>query len=220
MTEYKDYLGRPLKVGDFVVAAGNRGWFDKGVVVGYTPTMVRTSCGLYGAGQLMISTEQFHASGHSEWMQQTHDQYKDKLDPSKPIEKPKQTWKYLISIVQDRDTKARFGVVMKLNGNSQELFNDSRQVWLKDRNYFDGDKAHYLRKIRNPVWSYSSGSKIQQYIDGFDTNYSWYSGKGETLSTVKVHGMETLINSPMPIDQFITSFPKFNLAELRSNGKI
>jgi hypothetical protein len=214
MTEYNDFLGIPVKVGDFVIACDSRS-FSKGVVTGFTPTMVRTSRGLYGSAQLVVSTEQFHVSGQTSWMQSERAKYHDKLDPNKPIEKPKVAWRYLIAIVQDRDTNVWSGVVMKLNGSSQDLFGDSRQKWLAERNYFDGDKAYYMKKIRAIGSSYTS-----KYVDGFETNYGWYSGKGDSLSTVKSHGMENLINTPMPIDQFITSFPKFNLSELRAAGKI
>lgn len=216
MTEYKDFLGIPVKVGDFVIACDSRS-FSKGVVTGFTPTMVRTSRGLYGSAQLMVATEQFHVSGQTSWMQSEHAKYQALLDPNKPIEKPKVTWRYLVVLVQDRDTKAWFGAVMKLNGNSQSLFGESRQEWLKDRNYFDGEKAYYLKKIAK---GYLPGSHKRAYVDGFETGYSWYSGKGESLTYVKSHNMESLINSPIPIDQFITMFPQFNLAELRSNGKI
>lgn len=215
MMEYKDFLEVPIKVGDFIVGVNSRS-FSKGVVTGFTPTMVRTSCGLYIPSQLMVATEQFHVSGKSSWMQSEHDKYKDQLNPNKPIEKPKVTWRYLIAIVQDRDTTVRFGVVMKLNGSSQSIFSESRADWLKERNYFDGDKTYYMKKIRA---GYSSGYTAK-YVDGFEPGYSWYSGKGDSLSTVKSHGMEHLINTPMPIDQFITSFPTFNLAELRKHGKI
>jgi hypothetical protein len=214
--EYKDFLEVPIKIGDFVVAVNNRS-FSKGVVTGYTPTMVRTSCGLYGPAQLMVSTEQFHVSGKTGWMDSERAKYKDKLDPNKPIEKPKVTWRYLIAIVQDRNTNVWSGVVMKLNGNSQDMFGESRSEWLKDRNYFDGEKAYYLKKIAK---GYLPGSYNRSYVDGFETSYSWYCGKGDSLSTVKSHGMENLINNPMPIDQFITSFPQFNLSELRATGKI
>lgn len=215
MTEYKDFNDIPIKIGDFIIGADSRS-FSKGIVTGFTPTMVRTSVGLYQPSTLMISTEQFHVSGKSGWMDSVRAMFKDKLDPSKPIEKPKVTWRYLVAIVQDRDTKARFGVVMKLNGSSQNLFSESRAEWLKDRNYFDGEKTYYLKKIRS---GYSSGY-TPKYVDGFETNYSWYSGKGESLTYVKSHNMESLINAPIPIDQFITMFSQFNLAELRSNGKI
>lgn len=217
MMEYKDFLGIPIKVGDFIVGAGSRGTFSKGIVTGYTPTMVRTSCGLWGPSQLMVSTEQFHVSGQTSWMQSEHAKYQAVLDPNKPIEKPKVTWRYLVALVQDRDTKAWFGVVMKLNGNSQSIFGESRQEWLKERNYFDGDKAYYLKKIRK---GYHPGTYNAMYVDGFETNYSWYSGKGESLTYVKNFNMESLINSPIPIDQFITMFQQFNLNELRSTGKI
>lgn len=214
MMEYKDFLGIPLTIGDFIVAVNNKS-FGKGVVTGFTPTMVRTSCGLYGPSQLMVATEQLHVSGKTNWMEQERAKYKDQLDPNKPIEKPKVTWRYLIAIVQDKDTDVRFGVVMKLNGASNDLFYTARLGWLSDRGYNDGNKAYYLKNI------YKGGAYgTNKYKEEFDSGYSRYSEKGMSLAKIKSHGMENLINNPMPIDQFITSFPMFNLSELRATGKI
>lgn len=214
MMEYNDYLGIPLKIGDFIVAVNNKS-FGKGVVTGFTPTMVRTSCGLYGSAQLMVSTEQFHVSGKTSWMDSERAKYKDQLDPNKPIEKPKVTWRYLIAIVQDRDTNVWSGVVMKLNASSQDLFWTSRSAWLSERNCFDGNKVLYMQNV------YKGGAYgTNKYKEEFAEGYSRYSEKGMSLAKIKSHGMENLINTPMPIDQFITSFPKFNLSELRAAGKI
>lgn len=212
MMEYKDFLGIPIKVGDFVVGAGSRS-FSKGVVTGFTPTMVRTSCGLYGASQLMVSTEQFHVSGQSEWMDKERDKYKDKLDPNKPIEKPKVAWRYLVAVVTDEATKNKFGIVMKLDATTQDRFRDSKREFFKQRGY--ADDAYF---IQNVYKGYQANSN-NRYVMEFDRGYSYYN-KGHSLTDVKNWGMINLIDAPMPIDQFILSFPKFNLAQLRSNGKI
>lgn len=213
MMEYKDFNGIPIKIGDFVIGADSRS-FSKAIVIGFTPTMVRTGRGLYGPAQLMISTEQFQVAGKSKWMDEQREKYKDQLDPSKPIEKPKVSWRYLVAVVTDEVTKNKFGIVMKLDATTQDRFRDSKRDFFKTHGYSDSD-AYFIQSVYK---GYQANSN-NRYVEEFDKGYSYYN-KGYSLTNVKNWGMVNLIDARMPVDQFITSFPNFNLAKLRSDGKI
>lgn len=209
MMEYKDYLGIPIKVGDFVLAAANRGYLEKCIVIGYTPTMVRTSCGLYHSTCCMIATEQLKFAGYQEWMDKELAKYQSRLEQK--IEKPKISWRYLVGILTDISTKNKFGCVMKLDGTTNERLRSSQSEWIRTNGY-DPTTAYYLQQVYK-------GYPKHGYVEEFDKDYRRYD-KGYSLSTVKIHGMQDCINNPMPLDQFIAQFTTFNLTELRSNGKI
>jgi|SRR5579872_542527 len=209
--EYKDYLGIPINPGDFVVAATNRGSLEKCIVIGYTPTMVRTSCGLYGPKYCMVANEQLQISGQQVWMDAERLKYQDKLDHK--IEKPKISWRYLVGVFTDTSTGNKVGCVLKLDGTTIDRFKSARQEWVKNRGY-NPDTAYYLQHVYKGYKAVPNG-----YIEEFDRGYSRYD-KGDSLATIKIHGMQDCIDNPMPLDQFMVAFPTFNLDTLRKDGKI
>lgn len=210
MMEYKDYNGIPVNVGDFVLVADNRS-FGKAIVIGYTPTKVRTSSGTYNPECCVVASELFAMAGKTQWMAELKTKYADKLNST--IEKPKVSWRYLAAVVYDATTKQKFGVVLKVDATTQDRFRESRREMFKVNGY--SDDAYFLQRCYKGV-TQADGTK---YKEEFDKGYSYYL-KGYSLAAIRAWGMENLIGQPMPLDQFILSFPKFNLSGLQSAGKI
>lgn len=206
MKEYKDAIGRMVELGDIIVAdkANYRG-LRFGIVIGWTPTSLKTSIGTQTPDNCLVVSEQLIASGNSKMVDDLRNQYADKIDATKPRSSLTTKSRYNAFVVKpiDRNSTEQFVLVVKCDASSMQTMRTSvADALTRHSMQQNGRYSGRLTLMRE----YDRTKRTHTQNFKFQDSYNFYE-KGLALRDINTLGISNLIDTLIPVDQFKQKYP-------------
>lgn len=196
----KDGFGQEISVGD-VIAYGSSSRYagvKVGLVLSFTPKMIRTSVGNIDDANCVVMTEQVKKT-KPEWLASQLDKYKDKLDTT--VTKVKDRIEYTASIYVD-------------DGNNYSTYDINNPHYIVVTKWINGTPNHLARhhthKLSHLTHIRPHKVKVKWRTEktGKLTTYKYNSSKSETILSQKL--VKLLCKGDLPENSTIVKYNSGN----------